>query len=124
LWAVPLVIGHVVMSVAIMKGYRGPLPFFDIGVLGCLAFVLSRRFRDIGWPAWIGPTILLGTVVVIPWSVVGVAYVTHLAPLKLLWSLGLIGLANVAINFVLLVVAGSVAGKPRVAAAELAAQFD
>src|SRR5262245_20266822 len=78
-WAIPLVLGLVGM---VFLGRSGALRLagtLDTGLnardtmvlaqgavglvmlllIVLLAMALARRFRDIGWPAWIGPTILL-----------------------------------------------------------------
>src|SRR5215471_21837626 len=76
-WAIPLVLGLVVL--AILSGAARSVGGKDIVVIVVtamalarlvvivlLAMALARRFRDIGWPAWIGPTILLVTTLGVP----------------------------------------------------------
>ena len=65
MWAVPLGLGHLVVYIAIVRG-AGQLWWLDVILLMLLAIALVRRFRDIGWPGWIGPTILLVTVIGLP----------------------------------------------------------
>ena len=78
-WAIPLVLGLVAVVILgrsdalrlvgdldtglsardAMVLARGALGLVMILLIVLLAMALARRFRDIGWPAWIGPTILL-----------------------------------------------------------------
>ena len=90
-WAIPLVLGLVVLVILGRSGafrlagelYTG-LNARDAMVLAqgaaglvmlllmlLLAMALARRFRDIGWPAWIGPTILLVTLLGPPFFFAG-----------------------------------------------------
>jgi hypothetical protein len=81
---------------------------------------LARRFRDIGWPAWIGPTILLGTMLGLEFLVVG--YATATLDEDILGWVPTIGWISDSVNIVLLIVAGFVPGKP--ASIEVAHVFD
>ncbi|HEY1544154.1 MAG TPA: hypothetical protein VGG01_17250 [Xanthobacteraceae bacterium] len=101
-------------------GIPRALGWVDNGIIISLAMALAWRFRDIGWPVWIGPTILLGTMLGLPVLVLGYAIANH-AP-DVMASISLAGLVSVPVNVVLLIVAGSVPGKP--ASGELAQVFE
>jgi hypothetical protein len=111
MWVVPLVLGHFFLAFLTLSDIAGAFAYFDNVLFIFLAIALARRFRDIGWPVWIGPTILLVTMLALPFLFYGLAIANHagdeIVPLLSLYGL-LAGLANL----VLLVVAGSVSGKP------------
>jgi hypothetical protein len=111
MWAVPLVLGHVVLTLLLVSGPASSLGSVDTVLIAFLAIALARRFRDIGWSAWIGPTILLGTMLGLPLVVVGIALVNGAGDQMMEW-LSLYGLVAGPLNLVLLIVAGSVPGKP------------
>ena len=120
-WAVPLVAGHVVLSLLFANGgVPRALGWVDNGIIISLAMALAWRFRDIGWPVWIGPTILLVTMLGLPFLVVGFAIANHARDAMAWISVG--GLVSVPVNLVLLIVAGSVPGKPP--SAEVAQVFE
>src|SRR5262245_26671330 len=69
-WAIPLVLGLVLFELNPVGRVEPVLIDFIVVcamvlvrlvLIVLLAMALARRFRDIGWPAWIGPTILLVT---------------------------------------------------------------
>jgi hypothetical protein len=128
---VPLVFGHVILSSLLVPGSATGLGSVDTIVLGAvdtivlgwLARTLARRFRDIGWPAWIGPTILLITMVVPPLVIVGIAIASH-AGAKVMGWWSLYGLLFGPLNFALLVVAGSLPGTPAIRTTEIAEVFE
>src|SRR5215472_627276 len=65
MWVVLLVLGHALANLSTSEpGSSAPFPMIGIDevILILLAIALARRFRHIGWPVWIGPTILLGTI--------------------------------------------------------------
>jgi hypothetical protein len=72
--------------------------------------VVAARFKDIGWPRWIAPVFMLGTMLLLPLVPVGVAIATNAAPVKLLSWINDIGLISGLANLLLLIVAGSVPG--------------
>jgi hypothetical protein len=111
-WAVPLVLGHVLLSVLAMNGLS-KIGFIDTVIIVFLARTLAWRFRDIGWPVWIGPTILIGTMLVLPLLVVGYAIANNAGDDITQWF-SLVGLISGPVNLILLIVAGSVPGKPTV----------
>ncbi|HLH90368.1 MAG TPA: hypothetical protein VKX28_18100 [Xanthobacteraceae bacterium] len=111
MWAVPLVAGHVILGLMMMSGTATSLGSIDTGLIIGLAVVLAARFRDIGWPAWIGPTILIGTMFGLPFLVLGIAAANGTGSRMMGW-LSLYGLFSVPVNLILLIVAGSVPGKP------------
>jgi hypothetical protein len=111
MWVVPLVLGHLVLSAVIMRGVAGPFGSFDNVIVVFLAIALARRFRDIGWPVWIGPTILLLTMIGLPFLILGFAMMKHAGDQVMQW-LSLYGLISGPVTLVLLIVAGSVPGKP------------
>jgi hypothetical protein len=110
LWVVPLVLAHLVLTFLIMNGVGGPVGAIDTVLVIYLAVALSRRFRDIGWQPWIGPTILLGLMVGLPTLLFGYAIMNHSGEImRWFW---LMGLVTGPIILVLLVVAGCAPGKP------------
>lgn len=111
MWVVPLVLGRVFFAVLVATGAARSIASAGDVLLIFLAIALARRFRDIGWPVWIGPTILLVTMVGGPFAVMFVAFAYHAGSRMMDW-LSLYGLVSVPVNLVLLIVAGSVPGKP------------
>jgi len=108
LWAVCLVIAHIVLSLLTAKGV--PLGAVDsLAVVG-LALVVGARFRDIGWPVWIGVTFVLVTMLVLPLVAGFYAGASGLSRSALLELMNVIGLFTGPVNLVLLIVAGSVPG--------------
>src|SRR5215472_81829 len=77
-WAIPLMLGLVVLAILGVSGAArvGGIDTVVIVVSAkalvrlvlilLLAMALARRFRDITWPAWIGPTILLVAMLGLP----------------------------------------------------------
>lgn len=121
MWAIPLVLGHVLMSVLAMNGLS-KLGFIDTVIIVFLARTLAWRFRDIGWPVWIGPAILVGTMLVLPILVVAYAVAKHATDDITQWF-SLVGLVSGPVNLILLIVAGSVPGKRQVGS-EVAQAFE
>jgi peptidoglycan/LPS O-acetylase OafA/YrhL len=78
---------------------------FNFVLLILLAIALARRFRDIGWPAWIGPTILLGTMFGLPFIALFYVMTMRYVDDHLMHAIAHL------VALVLLVVAGSVPGK-------------
>jgi hypothetical protein len=111
MWAVPLVAGHVFLTLMMMSGTATSLGSIDTGLIIGLAYVLAGRFRDVGWPAWIGPTILVGTMLGLPFLVLGIAIMNNAGGQMMQW-LSLYGLFSGPVNLVLLIVAGSMPSKP------------
>jgi uncharacterized membrane protein YhaH (DUF805 family) len=111
MWVVLLVLGHVLAIGMIPPGSAAPLAMIGIDdvILILLAIALARRFRDIGWPVWIGPTILLVTIG-LPFLGIGIAMMNHAGDQIMQW-LPLYGLISGPLNLVLLIVAGFVPGK-------------
>jgi hypothetical protein len=110
MWAVPLLIAHVLLNVVTLSGGQG-LGGLDTVVILWLAFRLAGRFYDIGWPAWTGPLFMIATMLVFPLAFVGYAIASHLPPADFMRELnmisGIVGLANL----LLIIVAGSVPGR-------------
>ncbi len=115
MWTVPLVVGHVVLTIVLTilgaSGAVRSLGAVDTVLIVFLARVLAWRFRDIGWPVWIGPTILLGTMLGLPFLILGYAIASHAGGRIMQW-IWLVGVIAGPANIVLLIVAGSVPGKP------------
>ena len=135
-WAILLVLGLVVLSIlplySAALSVGGPNAAFIVGLavatmalarlvlLVLLAIALARRFRDIGWPAWIGPTILLVTMVGLQFLVA--AYATATLDEDILeWAPTAAWISD-SLSLLLLIVAGFVPGKP--ASIEVAHVFD
>src|SRR5215475_9232612 len=119
-WAIPLVLGLVVLAILGPSGALRLVGEFDTGLnavaaitlaialvflvlIVLLAMALARRFRDIGWPAWIGPTILLFTTLGPPFLDAGYTFADEIRDIG--------DLVSMAVDLVLLIVAGSVPGK-------------
>jgi hypothetical protein len=111
IWVVPLVLGRVFFAVLMATGVGRSFASAGDVLLIFLAIALAWRFRDIGWPVWIGPTILLVTMLGGPFVVMGLAVAYHADSQMMQW-LSLYSLFSVSVNLVLLIVAGSVPGKP------------
>jgi len=112
MWVVLLVLGHALANLSTSEpGSSAPFPMIGIDevILILLAIALARRFRHIGWPVWIGPTILLGTIG-LPLLGIGIALMNHAVDQIAPW-LPLYGLISGPLNLVLLIVAGFVPGK-------------
>ena len=111
-WTVPIVAAHVVLTVLMVNRVNGPWSSFDTALLFFLATALARRFRDIGWPAWIGPTFAIVTMLGIPMAVIGYAFISMPTSQQLLEWIATIGLVTGPLNLVLIVMAGCVPGQP------------
>src|SRR5262244_4131755 len=131
-WAIPLVLGGLVLAILGRSGAVRLAGEFDTGLnavaaialaqtaialvwlvlIVLLAMALARRFRDIGWPAWIGPTILLFTTLGPPFFVAGYTFAEPTFAEPTFNEIRDIGdLVSMAVDLVLLIVAGSVPGK-------------
>ena len=121
MWTVPLVLGHVVLAYRLLffpltLGIASSLASTDTLVLVLLAIALARRIRDIGRPAWIGPTILFVTMFGVPFVIIATDgklmpwLLLDWTPLIQTWSGW--GMVATPVNLVLLVVAGLLPGKP------------
>jgi len=109
LWTVPIVVVHVLLSVAVENGARvGP---FDTVLILLLAAVVAGRFRDIGWPAWLGPVFILVTMLGIPAVAMGWAIAQNAGADEIMQSLLRIGEYTGLANLVMLIIAGSVPGR-------------
>ena len=131
-WAIPLVLGSWFLSILPLGGVARSLGLNSAVSVGLtvalarlvlivlLALALARRFRDIGWPAWIGPTILLVTMVGLQFLVA--AYATATLDEDILeWAPTAAWISD-SLSLLLLIVAGLVRGKP--ASIEIAHVFD
>ena len=109
LWTVPIVVVHVLLSVAVEDGARvGP---FDTVLILLLAAVVAGRFRDIGWPAWLGPVFILVTMLGIPVLALDLMFARNVDPGESMqWFFRIGQFAGLA-NLVLLIIAGSVPGR-------------
>ena len=91
-----------------------------------LAMALARRFRDIGWPAWIGPTIRLCTRLGPPFFVAGYTFAETYV--NEIWDIeewvSMAGWISDSVDVVLLIVAGSVPGKASAQNIEVVHVFD
>jgi hypothetical protein len=111
LWAVPIVFVHGLFGVAAAYNVQTSLGAVDTGLIVVMAMALAGRFRDIGWPVWIGPTFMLGTMLVLPMALLffmismgtaGSAFMPGLTVISRFSGLG---------NIVLLLLAGCVPGR-------------
>ena len=135
-WAIPLMLGLVVLAILGVSGAArvGGIDTVVIVVSAkalvrlvlilLLAMALARRFRDITWPAWIGPTFLLVAMLGLPVLVVGYANATNEYDIVLVWS-PIVGWISDSVSLLLLIVAGSMPGKAaRAQNIEVARVFD
>lgn len=106
-WAIPLVIAHVVLSVAASAGVNG-MGAVDTLIIIMLAALVARRFRDIGWRGWIGGSFVIATMLVAPLAVTAYAIANNLRPAQFMEAMNEVGLVTGAANLVLLAVAGYV----------------
>ena len=113
MWVVLLVLGHVLANVSMPRDSAALMPMIGIDevILILLAIALTRRFRDIGWPVWIGPTILLITIG-LPFLGIGIIAMMNQGGDQIMQWLPLYGLISGPLNLVLLIVAGFVPRKP------------
>jgi len=107
-WTIPIVVAYVLLGIAVVNGARVG-PFATVLIL-LLAYVVAGRFRDIGWPAWLGPAFILVTMLGIPAVAMGLAVARNAAPDELLQSLVHVGLFTGLANLLLLIIVGSVPG--------------
>jgi uncharacterized membrane protein YhaH (DUF805 family) len=118
-WAIPFVLGLVVLVILGLSGAARSVGEINTVVIVVSAMALARvilivllamaltwRFRDIGWPAWIGPTILLVTMLGLPLLVVGYRTATYDSDIVLEWG-PMVGWISDFVSLVLLIVAGS-----------------
>jgi uncharacterized membrane protein YhaH (DUF805 family) len=127
MWTVPLVLGHVFLAYRLLffpltLGIASSLASADTILIVLLAIALARRVRDIGRPAWIGPTILFVTMYGLPFVIIGLDTMTRadvqimqwvwlrMTMMIQLWSA--CGLFGTPVNIALLIVAGFMPGKP------------
>jgi len=134
-WAIPLVLGLAVLMIpngaARSVADRNTLvvvvsamAFVRLVLVVLLAMTLARRFRDIRWPAWIGPTILLVAMLGTPFLVVGYATATDDYDILFKWG-PVVRRASDFVSLVLVIVAGSMPGKAaRAQNIEVAQAFD
>jgi len=106
-WAIPLVIAHVVLSVAASAGVNG-MGAVDTLIIIMLAALVARRFRDIGWRGWIGGSFVIATMLVVPLAVTAYALANNLRPAQFMEAMNEVGLVTGTANLVLLAVAGYV----------------
>jgi hypothetical protein len=107
-WAVCLAMAHIVLTLLTAAG--GAFGAVDSLAIIALALVVGARFRDIGWPVWIGPTFMLVTMLALPLVATGYAIANHLGTPEFLTLMNSIGLLVGPANLLLLIVAGSVPG--------------
>lgn len=106
-WAIPLVIAHLVLSVAAMAGVNG-MGAVDTLIIIILAALVAYRFRDIGWRGWIGGSFVIATMLVAPLAVTVYAIANNLRPAQFMEVMNEVGLVTGVANLVLLAVAGFV----------------
>ena len=134
-WAIPLVLGSWFLSIlplsSAARSVGGPnaavivrltvatQALARLVLIVLLAMALARRFRDIGWPAWIGPTTLLVTMIGLP---IAGGYAAATLDVDILKWAPTVALVSDSLSLLLLIVAGFVPGKP--ASIEVADVFD
>jgi hypothetical protein len=122
LWAIPIVGAHWLLSIAMANGMNvGPLGPMDTLLILLLAAALAGRFRDIGWPTWIGSSFLIATLLVLPVVAFLCAIASGDKPLEYLRWMMLTGQFTGPANTLLVIVAGCVPGRPTAAGGTTAA---
>ena len=119
LWAICLVAAHIVLTLLTMNG--APFGAMDSLVVVALALVVGARFRDVGWPVWIGVTFVLVTMLALPLVATGYAIASGLSTPMFMDLMNRIGLFAGPVNLLLLVVAGAVPGTATAVSTEAAA---
>jgi len=131
-WAIPLVLGSWFLSILPLGGVARSVGLNSAVSVGLtvalarlvlivlLALALARRFRDIGWLAWIGSTILLVTMLGLP--VVFLVYAGVTSDVDILEWAPTVAWISDSLSLLLVIVAGFVPGKP--ASIEVAHVFD
>jgi len=119
-WVIPIVLAHTVLAMTF--GLSGLWNVLDLALIFLLATAFARRFRDIGWPAWTGPTFVIVTILVIPFCMFAYALASHATIEETSWWVTVIGGVIILLNLVLIIVAGCVPGRPD-AGAEIRAEF-
>ena len=127
-WAIPLVLGLAVLVILNVSGavrsirlaggiyalviVVSAIALVRLVLIVLLAMALARRFRDIGWPTWIGPTILLVTQLGLPFLVATMTYAYYMSGA---YDIGewrpMIGAIADSVSLLLLIVAGLMPGK-------------
>src|SRR5262249_43911416 len=122
-WVIPLVLGLAVFAILGVGGAVRSVAGTDrdiiaivvtamaavrLVVIVLLAIALARRFRVIGWPAWIGPTILLVTMLGPPSLLTGYLFATY--DFHIMEWRPMVGWISDSVSLVLLIVAGSMPG--------------
>ena len=90
------------------------LSALDMIVIIAIAATVAARFRDIGWPIWIGVTLVLLCMIVVPFgafAVVGLG-----AKVDLLAVMNAVTILTMAVITALVVLAGCVKSRPAPAA--------
>jgi len=104
-----------VFQIGTMNPTASFLSALDMIVIVAIAATVSARFRDIGWPIWIGVTIVLLCMIVVPFGafevVVGLG-----VQADLLAVMNAVTIATMVVIVALLIVAGCVKGRPAPAA--------
>jgi uncharacterized membrane protein YhaH (DUF805 family) len=129
-WAFPLVLGVAVLPILPLYGaalsvgglnavviVRLAVTLARLVLIVLLAMALARRFRDIGWPAWIGPTILLVTMLGLP-----IVFLVYASDVDISEWAPTVAWTSDSLSLLLVIVAGFVPGKP--ASIEVAHVFD
>ena len=119
LWAICLVAAHIVLTLLTMNG--APFGAADSLAVVALALVVGARFRDVGWPVWIGVTFVLVTMLALPLVATGYAIASGLSTPMFMDLMNRIGLFAGPVNLLLLVVAGAVPGTATAVSTEAAA---
>jgi len=91
------------------------LSALDMIVIIAIAATVAARFRDIGWPIWIGVTLVLLCMIVVPFGAFAVV-VGLGAKVDLLAVMNAVTIVTMAIIVALLIVAGCVKSRPAPAA--------
>jgi hypothetical protein len=116
IWAIPIIAAHWLVSIAMANGVNfGPLGPMDTLLVLLLSTALAGRFRDMGWPTWIGASFLVVTLLVLPVAVFFYAIASGDKPLEFLHTMVRIGQFTGPANILLVVVAGCVPGRATVA---------
>jgi len=115
MWVIPIALAHLLLSMlaasSMSLGVTSPWGTMDTLVIFVLAMAIAGRFRDIGWPSWIGGLFPVVTMLLLPFAALVYEISAGNAAHHFPESLMVVGQFNLAANCLLIVLAGSVPGR-------------
>jgi hypothetical protein len=115
MWVIPIALAHLLLSMlaasSMSLGVTSPWGTMDTLVIFVLAMAIAGRFRDIGWPSWIGGLFPVVTMLLLPFAALVYEISAGNAAQHFPESLIAVGQFSLAANSLLIIVAGSVPGR-------------